>query len=35
VLTAETITEQMIAQTPACGVRGKHETRLITDFAAR
>lgn len=34
ILADEPITEQMIAQTPACGVHGKHETRLITDFAA-
>lgn len=35
ILADEPITEQMIAQTPACGVHGKYETRLITDFAAR
>ena len=34
ILADEPITEQMIAQTPACGVHGKYETRLITDFAA-
>ncbi|NBU31782.1 MAG: 6-phosphogluconolactonase [Actinobacteria bacterium] len=34
ILVDEPITEQMIAQTPACGVHGKFETRLITDFAA-
>lgn len=34
VLADDPITEQMIAQTPACGVHGKYETRLFTDFAA-
>jgi len=34
ILADEPITEQMIAQTPACGVHGKYKTRLITDFAA-
>ncbi len=34
ILADDPITEQMIAQTPACGVHGKYETRLITDFAA-
>ena len=34
ILADEPITEQMIAQTPACVVHGKYETRLITDFAA-
>ena len=28
-------TEQAIAQTPACGVQGKQETRLYVDFAAQ
>ncbi len=34
ILTQESPTEQAIAQTPACGVRGKVKTRIITDFAA-
>ena len=34
ILADEPITEQMIAQTPACGVHGKYETRLFIDFAA-
>ena len=34
IMDAESQTEQAIAQTPACGVRGKLKTRIITDFAA-